>query len=72
MEELIMCTPPLNPFLNVPRPRPPESTWALMTSSSAVVMYVRGCGLVLIHSFTFEICGDIAHVTFNGKVESHS
>mmetsp|Transcript_39136 Transcript_39136/g.66718 ORF Transcript_39136/g.66718 Transcript_39136/m.66718 type:complete len:229 (-) Transcript_39136:49-735(-) len=30
-------TPPLKPFLKVPRPRPPERTWALMTTS------LRGC-----------------------------
>ncbi|KAF1773442.1 hypothetical protein GQ600_1003 [Phytophthora cactorum] len=29
-----MCTPPLKPFLNVPRPRPPVSACALITTST--------------------------------------
>ena len=40
------CTPPLKPFLNVPRPRPPDRTIALMTASPWVGLWgwVEGLG----------------------------
>mmetsp|Transcript_19156 Transcript_19156/g.62580 ORF Transcript_19156/g.62580 Transcript_19156/m.62580 type:complete len:264 (+) Transcript_19156:625-1416(+) len=35
---LITCTPPLNPFVKVPSPRPPARIWDLMTTSSSPIL----------------------------------
>lgn len=34
-DSVTRCTPPLSPSLKVPSPRPPASTWALITTSAA-------------------------------------